>query len=384
MARIGESGTFRVTRLARELAAKGVEVVDLGVGEPDQASPQVAVAAAQEALARGFTKYTDPAGTRELRDGVAAYLAERYGAPWSGGQGLITIGAKMALFDLAEALFAEGDEVIIPSPCWVSFPEQVRFVGAEPVLVPTSGADCFRIHAEPILSAMTERTRGVIVNTPSNPTGGVIGAGDLRRLVEACAARGIPLISDETYDRFLFDGAAHASAGSLAAEFPDTVVLVGSFSKTYSMTGWRLGYAFGPAELIGALLVLQGHTTSNATSFAMKGALAALAAADGYVDSMMAEYQARRELLVAGLAAIPGIVCRPPSGAFYAFPDVSGCFRPGRQGSVAFAEYLLTEAAVAVVPGLAFGSDDHVRVSFACSRETLGKGLDRMARALRA
>jgi aspartate aminotransferase len=294
---------------------------------------------------------------------------------------MITSGAKMALFDLTQALLGDGDEVILPSPCWVSFPEQVRFAGARPVAVPASGDDGFRIHAGPILQAMTDRTRAVILNSPCNPTGGVAGAADLRLLAEGCAARGIPLISDETYDRFVYDG-THASAGSLAGEFPDTVVVVGSFSKTFCMTGWRLGYAFGPPELIRALVVLQGHTTSNATTFAMRGALAALEVADGSVEAMIGEYRARRDLAIARLAAMPGVVCRPPAGSFYAFPDVSGCFRPGRQGSVAFAEFLLERAGVAVVPGLAFGSDHHVRISFACSRESLEKGLERMAGAL--
>ncbi len=381
MGRVGESATLKVGRLAAELRAQGKDVLDLGVGEPDFDSPAVAVDGARQALAEGFTKYTDGNGLKDLRQAVASGLAQRYGAPWSGGDGLITVGAKMALYHLALALLEDGDEVVLPSPCWVSFPEQIRLTGARPVLVPTSGEDGFAIHAGPILAAMNERTRAVLVNSPSNPTGGIMAGEDLRRVVEACAARGIPFIADETYERFVY-GNGFASSAALAAAFPETVVLVGSFSKTYAMTGWRLGFVYGPPALIKAMSTLQSHSTSNPTSFAMKGALRALAAAEPDVEAMIAEYLARRDLITAGLAAIPGFRCAPPGGAFYVFPNVAGCYRPGRQGSVELSEFLLQEAGVAVVPGIAFGDDDHVRISFACSRQTLETALARIASAL--
>lgn len=382
MDRIGESATLKVSRQAAELQQQGVEVIDFGVGEPDFPSPPVAVEAARTALAQGFTKYTAATGIQPLREALAASLARRYGAPWNASQVVITTGAKMALFELALALFNPGDEVVVPTPCWVSFPEQIRFVGARMVAVPTTGEDGFRVHAGALIDAFTERTRAVIVNSPCNPSGGVIGADDLRRLGEACAERGIVLIADETYDRFIYDGAPHASVCPLAVELPETVVLVGSFSKTYSMTGWRLGYLCGPPELIRAVAAIQSHSTSNPTSFAMKGAVAALAGAEAEVEQMIAAFQVRRDLLIEDLNALPGLSCRPPAGAFYAFPDVSALFREGRRGSVAVAEWLLAEAGVAVVPGIAFGSDDHVRISFACSRETLKRGLERMGEAL--
>lgn len=382
MSRIGESATLKVSRQAAELREQGVEVIDFGVGEPDFPSPPVAVEAARTALAQGFTKYTAAAGIQPLREAVASSLAGRYGAPWEARQVVITTGAKMALFELALALFEPGDEVVIPAPYWVSFPEQIRFAGAEIVAVPTRGEDGFRIHADALIDAFTERTRAVLINSPCNPSGGVIGDADLRRLAEACARRGIPLIADETYDRFLYDGAPHASVCPLAVELPETVVLVGSFSKTYSMTGWRLGYLCAPPELIRAVAAIQSHSTSNPTSFAQKGAIAALEGAEAEVAEMIAAFQARRDLLIEGLNDLPGLSCRPPAGAFYAFPDVSALFREGRRGSVAVAEWLLTEAGVAVVPGVAFGSDDHVRISFACSRETLTRGLERMGEAL--
>jgi aspartate aminotransferase len=223
----------------------------------------------------------------------------------------------------------------------------------------------------------------VLVNSPSNPTGGVIGASDLERLAEACAERGVLLLSDETYERFVYEG-AHASAARLAARFPETVVLVGSFSKTYSMTGWRIGFALGPPNVISAIADVQSHATSNPTSFAMVGALVALREAEPDVAEMIATYRERRDFLIPRLNDLPGVSCRPPAGAFYAFPRVAEAFREGRRGSVAWAEALLEKAGVAVVPGAAFGDDEHVRISFACSRETLDEGLSRMARFLGA
>ncbi|MFY9823762.1 MAG: pyridoxal phosphate-dependent aminotransferase [Thermoanaerobaculia bacterium] len=378
---IGESATLRVTRRAAELRAEGRDIVDLGAGEPDFASPKVAVEAARRALAEGFTRYTPGSGLPELRAAVADSYRQRYGTPWKAADSVITVGGKAALFELALAVFDFGQEVVIPSPYWVTFPEQVRFAGAHPVLVPTCGEDGFRLHAGPLIDAVTERTRAILINSPCNPTGGVIGAEDLRQLVTFAAEREILLIADETYERFSYDG-PHASAAALAAEFPDTVVLVGSFSKTYAMTGWRIGYLLGPSPVVKAVENIQSHATSNATSFAMVGALEALRHAEPDVEVMVAEYRARRDMLVPLLNGIPGFRCRPPLGAFYAFPDVSATFRPGRKDSIALAEYLLEEAGVATVPGAAFGAEAHLRLSFACSRATLTEGLERIAAAL--
>jgi aspartate aminotransferase len=296
----------------------------------------------------------------------------------------VTVGAKGALFELALALFEAGDEVVLPSPYWVSFPEQIAFAGATPVTVPTSAADGFRIHAEPLIERLGDATRAVLVNSPCNPTGGVMEAADLLLLAEACAERGILLISDETYERFHYDGAPHASVAALARDFPETVVLVGSFSKTYAMTGWRLGFVFAPRQVLAAVGDIQSHATSNPTSFAMVGALAALAEAEPEVEAMIAEYQARRDLLIPRLNAIHGVSCRRPPGAFYAFPDVTDLYGDRVIGSVALAEHLLEEARVAVVPGAAFGDDQHIRISFACSRRQLERGVVRMAEALMA
>jgi aspartate aminotransferase len=382
VSRIGESATLRVSRRAAELKARGIAVVDFGAGEPDFASPAPAVDAACRALAEGFTRYTPGSGIPELRAEVAAWYQGRYGSPWPGSQSVITVGGKAALFELALAVFEEGQEVVLPSPAWVSLPEQIRFAGARPVEAPTRVEDGFRIHADPLLAAVTDRTRAFLLNAPCNPTGGIISAEDLRRVVEFAAERGLLVISDETYARFVYDGIEHASVAALAAEFPETVVLVGSFSKTYAMTGWRIGYLLGPPDVVRAVEIIQSHATSNPTSFAMVGALEALRRCDREVEEMIAEYAARRRMLIPRLNEIPGFRCKPPDGAFYAFPHVADLYRPGRQGSVEFSELLLEEARVAVVPGAAFGADDHIRISFACSRAELAEGLERIAAVL--
>lgn len=383
MARIGESATSRVARRAAEMKASGVDVVDLGVGEPDFDSPRVAVEAAQQALAEGFTRYTTTSGIPALRRLLAERYARQYGAPWGADQVLVTAGGKAALFELALALFEPGQEVVLPTPAWVTFAEQVRLAGAEVVEVPTDAGSGFAVTADRILAAMTSRTRAVILNSPCNPTGAILAPAELRRIVEDAAARGVLVVADETYDRFVYDGVEHASAAALARAHPQTVALVGSFSKSYAMTGWRVGYLLGPAALIRAATDIQGHATSNATSFAMVGALAALGGAEPDVEAMVAEYQARRDLLVAALAALPGVVCPRPQGACYVFPDVSAHFRAGRTDSTAFAEQLLAEAHVAVVAGAAFGADRHVRISFTCSRRDLQRGVERIDAFLR-
>ena len=244
--RIGESATLRVARRSMELQAQGIEIVSLGAGEPDFRSPDVAVDAAVAALREGFTRYTASAGIPELREALAARYARAYGAPWSPQQVVVTVGAKAALFELALALFGRGDEVVVPAPYWVSYPEQIRFCGADPVFVDTSAADAFRVRAEAVLSRLTAATRAVLLNSPSNPTGGLVEKDDLAEIVSTCAARGIVVICDETYDRFVYEGSQFSSAASLATEFPETVVVVGSFSKTYAMTGWRVGFLLGP------------------------------------------------------------------------------------------------------------------------------------------
>ncbi|MEM7051818.1 MAG: pyridoxal phosphate-dependent aminotransferase [Acidobacteriota bacterium] len=381
--RIAESATTRITRRAAELRQQGVEVVNLGVGEPDFSSPAMAIEGARRALAEGWTRYTPTDGLPSLRRALAQDLARRAGAPWEEESVIVTCGAKAALMELALALFEAGDEVVVSSPCWVSFPQQIRFAGARPVPVPTIAEEAFRLRAEPLLAAITERTRAVLVNAPCNPTGGLLAADELARLVTGCAERGVLLIADETYERYVYDE-SFTSAASLAGEAPDTVVVVGSFSKTYAMTGWRLGYLAGPAAVVAAVSRLQSHFSGNPTTFAMVGALEALAEPESQIAARRAEFRRRRELVMARLATLPGFACRPPGGAFYVFPRVDDLFGEGIADSSALAEHLLEEGRVAVVPGLAFGDDRHLRISYACSEADLREGLDRIATALAA
>ena len=378
---IGESATLAVSSRAAALRAKGVDLANFSAGEPDFPTPSVIVDEAVRALRAGMTRYAPTPGLPELRSQLAADYRRRFDAPWSAEQVIVGVGAKSPLFGLALALLDPGDEMILPSPYWVSFPEQIRFAGGVPVSVATLAEEGFRIRAAPIIAAMGPATRAVLINSPCNPTGGVVAAEDLEAVAAACAERGIVLISDETYEHLVFDG-AHASVASLASRYPDTVVAVSSFSKTYAMTGWRVGHAVGPVALIKALVSIQSHSTSGPATFAMAAAVTALREAGDEAAVMREEYRQRRDLVLELLAEIPGVECLAPAGSFYAFPRVDQHYRPDRQGSVALAEYLLEEARVAVVPGVAFGDDNHIRISFACSRQILRDGLGRMARAL--
>lgn len=367
-----------MSRRARELAAEGRHIVTWSAGEPDFPSPKAAVEAARRALEMGHTRYAAASGIQPLREALADRYAARYGAPWSADEVAISVGAKAALYELFQILLDEGDEVVLPSPAWVSFEAQIHQAGGRVVKVPTSVDDAFQIHAQPVIDAMTERTAAILINSPANPTGGVISSDDLRRVAAAAAERGIPLISDETYECFVFDGRQHASAAPLAAEMPETVVVVGTFSKTYAMTGWRVGYVLGPRSLIGLVGSLQSHLTSNPTTFAMYGALAALEDAEEQVAEMARAFEERRDSTIPRLNALPGIQCPSPAGAFFAFPRVADHFDARRPGSVAFCEWLLEEVGVALVPGLSFGADEHVRISFASSPEDLDEGLSRL------
>jgi aspartate aminotransferase len=370
-----------VSRRAAELRAQGVELANLSAGEPDFPTPSMVVDEGVRALETGLTRYAPAAGLPALRSRLAEEYLRRYDAPWTEGQVIVGVGGKSPLFGLCLALLDPGDEMILPSPYWVSFPEQIRFAGGVPVTVATRAEEGFRIRAEPIVAAMGPATRAVMINSPCNPTGGIVTADDLEAVAAACAERGIVLISDETYEHLVFDG-EHASVAALASRYPETVVVVSSFSKTYAMTGWRVGYALGPAALIKALISIQSHSFSSTATFSMHGALKALEEAGEASAAMREEYHQRRDLVLDLLAGIPGIDCVPPAGSFYVFPRVDSHYREGRRGSVALAGYLLDEARVAVVPGLAFGEDNHIRISFSCSRDTLRAGLGRMARAL--
>jgi aspartate aminotransferase len=378
------SPTLAVAGKAQDLVARGVDVVDLGPGEPDFPTPPPVAEAGKRAIDRGFTKYTANAGTKALREAIAARYARRWGAELTMDNVITGTGGKQELFNVVLCLVEEGDEVIIPSPYWVSFPDQVQFAGGRPVFAPVS-IDSLRPTFRDIESVTTERTRGVIINSPCNPTGAVIDPGELRRIIEWCASRDAFLIFDETYEFFVYDGAEHVSAARWMNEYPETVVCVNSMSKTFAMTGWRLGYAVAHRDIVAAANKIQSHSTSNPSSISQAAALEALTGdTDEDVRRMWEAYAARREWLIPAINAIDGFCCAHPDGAFYIFPEVKAFFgRGGIRDSHSFANYLLDEARVAVVPGEAFGSDDHVRISYATSMERLQEGVRRMSAALR-
>jgi aspartate aminotransferase len=383
MSRLTPSPTLQVMRRAAELQAEGIDVIDLGPGEPDFETPEAVCAAAKEAIDRGHTRYTDTPGVIELRSEIARSYNRRYGIDIQPSNVVAGCGGKQELFNLMLALVDEGDEVIIPAPYWVSFPQQVSLAGGRPVYVDLDREQGFRPTAAVIEKAVTERTKVVILNSPSNPTGAVIEADELEGIVRLCHERGLVLISDETYDRFIYDGHTHFSAASWIGEFPETVTVVNSMSKTYAMTGWRIGYAIGDAELMRGVSSIQSHSTSNPSSISQFAAIAGLQSGDESLNEMMRAYSERRSWLIPQISSIPGFSCDPPGGAFYIFPQVSDLYgREGITDSSTLAEFLLERARVAVVPGIAFGNDEHVRISYATSMENLHEAVNRMRGAL--
>jgi aspartate aminotransferase len=381
VAHLVPSPTGAVARAAAALAASGVDVVDFGLGEPDFPTPEFVRKAGIAAIESGHTRYTDNAGDPALRDAIAAKYRREQGAACARENVLVTAGAKQAVFNVCQALFQEGDEVAIFAPYWVSFPEIVRLSGADPLVVTTDIRAGWKPTAAALDRVATARTRGVIVNSPSNPSGAVIEPDELERVLDWCAARGAVLIFDETYDHFLYGGRRHVSAAALAAKHPERVVVTGAASKTYAMTGWRLGWAVAPRELVSAMASYQSHSTSNASSIsqeAVRAALTDVARSEASVADMLSHYARRRERMIGRLAAIPGIECVPPEGAFYTFPRVEAFYaRKKTAGSVEFCRRLLDEAHVAAVPGETFGVDACVRFSFATAIERVEEGLRR-------
>lgn len=377
------SPTIAVMNRAQELMASGVDVVDFGPGEPDFATPAPVAAAGIRAIEQGFTKYTNAMGLKALREGIANRYNRRYGSHLGPEHVIAGTGGKQELFNLILAMVENGDEVIIPSPYWVSFPDQVQFAGGRPVFAPTEARNRFRPTLASIASVATERTRGVIINSPNNPTGGVIEEAELGKIIEWCAARDAFLLFDETYELFTYGDYKHASAIQWFDEYPETVCVVNSMSKTFAMTGWRLGYGVAHPAIISALGKIQSHSTTNPSSISQAAAVAALACDDSVVQAMHDAYTERRAWLVPALNRIDGFHCTEPDGAFYLFPDVRAFFgKGGIHDSNAFATFLLDEARVAVVPGTAFGADGYVRISYATSMERLHEGVLRIERAV--
>jgi aspartate aminotransferase len=372
-----------VMNAALELIGKGVDVVDFGAGEPDFPTPPSVAAAGKRAIDKGLTKYTSNAGTKALRDAIAARYQKRWGARVTADNVIAGTGGKQELFNVILSLVEEGDEVIIPSPYWVSFPDQVQFAGGTPVFARTEEPK-FKPTLEAIAAVATERTRGVIINSPCNPTGAVIDPSEIEKIIEWCSARDAFLLFDETYEFFVYHGAQHVSAMRWYNEHPETVIVVNSMSKTFAMTGWRLGFAVAHPNIVSAAAKIQSHSTSNPSSISQAAALDALSSDVPEVQQMHDAYSERRSWLVPAINAVDGLCCSDPDGAFYIFPEVKSVYGKGKvRDSTSFAQYLLDEARVAVVPGLAFGSDDHVRISYATSMDRLHEGVRRIEDALR-
>jgi aspartate aminotransferase len=374
---ISVSSTMKVSADAEKLRAEGVDVVDFGAGEPDFPTPDNIKQAAIRALEANFTKYTAAGGTAELKKAVCERHALDFGTDYKPTECLITVGGKHVIFNLIQALVNPGDEVIIPVPFWVTYKDVVNYAGGKCVFVDTDESAGFTLTAAMIEPHLTNRTRMVIINSPSNPSGAVIDRGEFEKIFHLTSKRGIYLMTDECYCKFLYDSEPFSIASLPGAK--ETVLVAGSLSKTYAMTGWRIGFGLVPASIVGAMTKLQSHSTSNPCSISQKAAVEALRGPQESVGIMLAEYRKRRDFVVNRLRAIPGVKCAEPQGAFYAYPNVSVVLgKNGIKDTLTLAERLLAEAHVAVVPGEAFGTDRHVRMSYATSMTELERGLDRL------
>jgi len=377
--RIEVSATLAVVSEAEKLRAAGIDVVDFGAGEPHFATPEHIKDAAILAVQQNFTKYTSVAGIAELRDAIVHRHNVDFDSDYKREEAIASTGGKHALFNAIQVLVDHGDDVILPVPYWVSFKDMIRYSAGEPVLVQADEARDFALTAQMIERAITPRTKLIILNSPSNPSGAVMSPDDMTAIVRLAHQRGIYVISDECYVYLNFTG-KRFSAGSLR-DSKEHLIIVGSLSKTYAMTGWRLGYALGPASIVAAMSKLQSQQTSNPTSIVQKAAVAALTGPQECVDQMLAEYIALRDHVLAGLRTIPGLRCVTPQGAFYVYPNVSHFFgRSGLNSAADIAGRLLREAHVAVVPGEGFGTREHIRISYATSRKELDRGIERMRR----
>jgi aspartate aminotransferase len=394
---VAGSETLRIAALAAELAARGVKVISLSAGEPDFPTPDHVRAAAERAIAEGRTRYTPNAGIAPLREALAEKLRTENGVAYAPDEIIVSAGAKQVLFNACQVLFGPGDEVVVPAPYWVSYPAMVRLARATPVFVTAGPEQGYKVKAAQVAAALTSRTRGLILNSPSNPTGAVYDESELGELADLCVTRDLWILSDEIYERLCYDRERAPSIAAVAPEVRARSVTVNGFSKCFAMTGWRLGYGAAPREVTRAMDVVQSHSTSNASSVSQYAGLAALterAASERAIQAMRRAFHARRDRLVAGLDGLPGVAWLPPAGAFYLWSDVRGAAARGRHGSPGaspgdsaglsdeFCARLLERQALALVSGGAFGMDGHVRWSFAAADEVIDEGVARFREAV--
>ncbi|MBK8274257.1 MAG: pyridoxal phosphate-dependent aminotransferase [Nitrospira sp.] len=386
VSRIAPSPTLAMAATAKAMAAQGLDIVDFSTGEPDFDTPEPVKAAAEAAIRAGFTKYTPSSGIDELRGAVAEKFWAELGVRYDKSQILVSCGAKHSLYNLAEALLEAGDEIIIPTPYWVSYSDQALLNDATPILMPTKEDEGYAVRPAQLEQLITPKTKAILLNSPGNPTGATYDRGTLEQIAAVAIRHDLIVISDEIYEKVLYDGASHVSIASLGPEIAARTVIINGVSKAYAMTGWRIGYAAGPKELITAMANIQSQSTSNPCSIAQKAAVAALRLGEPFTVKMVEEFSRRRKTIVEGLNNIPGVTCSMPRGAFYAFPNIKGVLgKRGPSGMLKtpneLANYLLNDAHIAVVPGEPFGSHDHLRLSYATSMTNITRGLERLGQA---
>lgn len=385
--KIKPSPTLAIDSRAKSMKASGMDVINFGVGEPDFDTPENIKEAAIKALKDGFTKYTPVGGIDPLKDAIIEKLKADNRLSYKREEIIVSCGAKHSLYNIAQALYGPGDEIIIPSPYWVSYPDQVLLNDATPVFVKTYVSDSFMVRPEALEKSVTKNTRALILNSPSNPTGMIYDKETLEKIAELAVKYNFYIISDEIYEKLIYDGAKHVSIASLGNEVKERTIVVNGLSKSHAMTGWRLGYAAGPADVIKAMTNIQSQSTSNPNSITQKAAIEALTGPQDFIGKMLNEFDKRRRYIVSELSAIKDIACAMPAGAFYAFPNTARIY--GRRfgdkeisSSRELALYLLEEAKVALVHGEAFGDDDYVRLSYAISLDDIRKGIERIREAL--
>ncbi len=378
---LSPSPTLAITAKANELKRQGVDVVGLGAGEPDFNTPLHIIEAAEKAMREGRTKYTATAGIPELIQAIREKFERDNNLSYGPKQILVTNGGKHALFNLFMALLDPGDEVIIPIPYWVSYPEMVKVADGVPVYIEGPESNEFKITADQVKAAITPRTRALIINSPSNPTGSLYTRKELEEIADVCLTHNVLMVSDEIYEKLIYDGQEHISVANLSKETYENTIIINGMSKPYSMTGWRMGYAAGNQELIQAMVDLSSHSTSNPTSFAQYGAVAALTGTQEPLEMMKKEFVKRRDRVVELLNQIEGISCLKPQGAFYVFPNVTEAMKKmGYTDVDQWSEALLEQEKVALIPGSGFGAPNNVRISYAASMEQLEKGIERIKR----
>lgn len=387
VAKVKPSETLAITAKANALRAQGRDVIGFGAGEPDFDTPDHIKKAAIKAIDAGFTKYTPVGGTDELKDAIINKLNVDNHLEYKRSQVVVSCGAKHTLYNLAQALFEEGDEVIIPAPYWVSYPDIVVLAGGTPVILNTLEKDGFKMKPDQLKSSLTRRTKAIVFNGPSNPTGAAYSPDELKALADVLLNTDIFIISDDIYEKILYANFSFTNMAMVEPRLKNRTIVVNGVSKAYAMTGWRIGYAAGPDEIIGAIGKIQSQNTSNPASVSQKASVAALNGDQEVVAMMVGEFKKRRDYIVEALNDIPGIHCLTPEGAFYVFPNVSGIYGLSFSGekifnSTDFIEYLLDEANVATVPGAAFGSDDHIRLSYATSLKNIEEGVKRIKNAV--